>query len=67
MAGQLRPGGWRVTAGRSVAIVVAMSTSMRRRPLRTVVLAVLGIGILLAVRAAVADKGGSYDPAANLS
>jgi len=46
-----------------MAIVGAMSQSSGRRPLRTLLLAALGAGVVLAVRAAVADKGGSYDPA----
>jgi hypothetical protein len=46
-------------------MVVAMSKSTGHRPLRTVLLAVLAAAVLLALRAAVADKGGSYDPTAS--
>lgn len=53
-----------------LAIVVAMSkrtsSHVTRRPLRTLLLAALVGAIALAVRAAVADKGGSYDPADSL-
>ena len=41
-----------------------MSKSTGRRPLRTVLIALLAAAVVLAIRAAVADKGGSYDPAA---
>jgi len=40
-----------------------MSTSPGHRPFRILLLVALGAGIVLALRAAVADKGGSYDPA----
>ena len=40
-----------------------MSTSTGSHRLRTLFLLTLLVGALLALRAAVADKGGSYDPA----
>ena len=46
-----------------VAIVSAMSTSPRSHRLRTLLLLGLLAGVIVALRAAVADKGGSYDPA----
>jgi hypothetical protein len=46
-----------------VAIVSAMSTSTPSHRLRTLLLLALLAGVIVAVRAAVADKGGSYDPA----
>jgi hypothetical protein len=46
-----------------VAIVSDMSTSTRSHRVRNLILLTLLAGALLAVRAAVADKGGSYDPA----
>jgi hypothetical protein len=46
-----------------VAIVSAMSTSTRSHRLRTLLLLALAAGVAVALRAAVADKGGSYDPA----
>jgi hypothetical protein len=46
-----------------MAIVSAMSTSTPSHRLRTLLLLALLAGVIVAVRAAVADKGGSYDPA----
>ena len=46
-----------------VAIVSAMSTPTRSHRLRTLLLLGLLAGVIVALRAAVADKGGSYDPA----
>ena len=40
-----------------------MSTSEKRHRVRRIVLLGLAAGIVVAVRNAVADKGGSYDPA----
>jgi hypothetical protein len=40
-----------------------MSKSESRHPVRKVVLLALVLGALVAYRNAVADKGGSYDPA----
>lgn len=40
-----------------------MSTSSGSRSLRPLFLLVLVVAVLLGGRAAVADKGGSYDPA----
>lgn len=40
-----------------------MSTSSGSRSLRLLFLLIAAVAALLAVRAAVADKGGSYDPA----
>jgi len=52
-----------------MAIVVSMSQRTRftasGRPLRNILLITLVIGIGLALRAALADKGGTYDPAAS--
>lgn len=39
------------------------SKSTGRRPLRAFLLIIATAGLALALRAAVADKGGSYDPA----
>lgn len=41
-----------------------MSKSTGHRPFRTLLLIAAILGVVLAVRAAVADKGGVYDPAA---
>jgi hypothetical protein len=46
-----------------VAIVSAMSTSKPSHRLRTLLLLTALAAVLLGLRAAVADKGGSYDPA----
>jgi hypothetical protein len=46
-----------------VTIVSTASTSTRSHRLRSLLLLILLTGLGLAVRAAVADKGGSYDPA----
>jgi hypothetical protein len=46
-----------------LAIVTGMSKSESRHPVRTVVLVALAVGAVVAYRNAVADKGGSYDPA----
>ncbi|MET0821780.1 MAG: hypothetical protein ABWY58_12505 [Aeromicrobium sp.] len=40
-----------------------MSTSPRSHRLRTLLLLGLLAGVIVALRAAVAEKGGSYDPA----
>ena len=40
-----------------------MSTSSGSRSLRPLFLLIAAVAVLLAARAAVADKGGSYDPA----
>lgn len=45
-------------------IVGGMSKSTGRRPFRTLLLIAAIVGAALAVRAAIADKGGVYDPAA---
>jgi hypothetical protein len=42
---------------------VSMPTSPQSHPFRTLLLIVAAILAVLAVRAATADKGGSYDPA----
>ncbi|MEJ7634698.1 hypothetical protein [Aeromicrobium sp.] len=39
-----------------------MSKSEKRHPVRNFVLVALVIGAAVAIRNAVADKGGSYDP-----
>ncbi|WP_209674391.1 hypothetical protein [Aeromicrobium fastidiosum] len=46
-----------------MAIVIDMSTSSGPHRVRTLFLLALLIGAALGLRAAVADKGGSYDPA----
>ena len=51
-----------------MAIVSSMSqrtssTATGRRPVRTLLLILAMVGLGLALRAAVADQGGSYDPA----
>jgi hypothetical protein len=40
-----------------------MSKSTGHRPFRTLLLILAALAAVLAVRAAIADKGGSYDPA----
>ena len=45
------------------AIVTHMSKSEKRHPVRTLLLVLLAVGAAIVVRNAVADKGGSYDPA----
>lgn len=45
------------------AIVARMSKPEKRHPVRTVVVLALVAAIAVALRNAVADKGGSYDPA----
>ena len=47
---------------RSRAIVTGMSKSEKRHPVRKFFLFALIAGAAVAVRNAVADKGGSYDP-----
>lgn len=47
---------------RAVATVGSMSKPEKRSPIRLLVLAVMAVGIVVAVRNALADKGGSYDP-----
>ncbi|MET0915091.1 MAG: hypothetical protein ABW075_02835 [Aeromicrobium sp.] len=42
-----------------------MSKSPGPRPVRTLLLIAAAIAAALAIRAAFADKGGSYDPAAS--
>ena len=49
-------------AARSTAIVTRMSKSEKRHPVRKFFLFALIAGAAVAVRNAVADKGGSYDP-----
>jgi hypothetical protein len=44
------------------AIVTRMSKSEKRHPVRKLFLFTLIAGAVVAVRNAVADKGGSYDP-----
>ncbi|MET0448943.1 MAG: hypothetical protein ABW004_11070 [Aeromicrobium sp.] len=39
-----------------------MSTSSGSRPIRSLLLIAAAIAAVLAIRAALADKGGSYDP-----
>jgi hypothetical protein len=46
----------------SRAIVTGMSKSEKRHPVRKLALFALVAGVVVAVRNAVADKGGSYDP-----
>lgn len=46
-----------------LAIVSGMSKPETRHPVRKVLLVVAAAGIVVAYRNAVADKGGSYDPA----
>jgi hypothetical protein len=46
----------------STAIVTGMSKSEKRHPVRKFFLLALIAGAVVAVRNAVADKGGSYDP-----
>jgi hypothetical protein len=41
-----------------------MSKSTGSRPVRTALLTAAAVAAALAIRAAVADKGGSYDPSA---
>ena len=50
-------------AARLLAIVSPMSKPEKRHPVRIVVLVALAVGVVVALRNAVADKGGSYDPA----
>jgi hypothetical protein len=45
------------------AIVTGMSKSENRHPVRKFLLLAVLAGAVVAVRNAVADKGGSYDPA----
>jgi hypothetical protein len=40
-----------------------MSKPEKRHPVRTILLLVAGAGIVVAYRNAIADKGGTYDPA----
>ena len=49
-------------APRSTAIVTRMSKSEKRHPVRKFFLFALIAGAVVAVRNAIADKGGSYDP-----
>ena len=55
-------GRWGGLAAAPRAIVSRMSQSDRRHPIRTFFLFALIAGAVVAVRNAVADKGGSYDP-----
>jgi hypothetical protein len=45
------------------AIVTGMSKSEKRHPVRKLLLLALVAGAVVAVRNAVAEQGGSYDPA----
>jgi hypothetical protein len=57
------PGGGRVGSQQvPKAIVAAMSKSQKRHPVRKFFLFALITGVVVVVRNAVADKGGSYDP-----
>lgn len=47
----------------AVAIVTRMSKPQKRHPVRTVALLIVAVGAVVALRNAVADKGGTYDPA----
>jgi hypothetical protein len=63
MPGQLRSLGGRGRAALFDDYRGSMSTSSGPRPLRTVLLIAAAVATALAIRAALADKGGSYDPA----
>lgn len=51
-----------VVSAHSLAIVAGMSKSERRHPFRKLMLIAAVIAAVVAVRNAIADKGGSYDP-----
>lgn len=64
MAAQERVSGWLSGGELFWDYRGRMSNSTGRRPVRTLLLIAALIGAVLAVRAAVADKGGTYDPSA---
>ncbi len=45
-----------------VAIVTRMSKPANRHPVRRLALVLAAVAVVVAVRNAVADKGGTYDP-----